>query len=243
MARTRWWLSLVLVVPTTLGAQEREGERNLQVLPADIPRPELNRIMRGFSFATGYRCADCHVGEEGQPLNTYDFASDDRALKRKAREMLRMVGSINERLAGLPDSDEPAVEVTCLTCHGGVARPEPIESIVERTATSEGADAAVLRYRELREQYFGRRAYDFGERPLLEASAALSGAERHAEALAVLELARGYFPESSQVELGLGQVYEALGRTQDAITAYRRVLELAPGHPGAERRLQALGGG
>ena len=58
---------------------------NLQVLPEDIGVRELTRLMAGFTRALGVRCSDCHLGEESQPLAAYDFASDDKELKRKAR--------------------------------------------------------------------------------------------------------------------------------------------------------------
>ena len=34
-------------------------------------------VMPGFTRALGVRCSYCHVGEEGESLSTYDFASDD----------------------------------------------------------------------------------------------------------------------------------------------------------------------
>ncbi len=52
--------------------------------------------MKGFTRALGVRCSHCHVG--GNPLSTYDFASDENPNKGRAREMLRMLNSINEHL-------------------------------------------------------------------------------------------------------------------------------------------------
>lgn len=40
--------------------------------------------MRGFTRALGLRCSHCHVGEEGAPLATYDFAADEKPLKARA---------------------------------------------------------------------------------------------------------------------------------------------------------------
>ncbi len=225
-----------------LAAQEPEGFENLQVLPADIARNELNAIMRGFTAATGTRCATCHVGEEGQPLSTYDFAADDKPMKLKAREMMRMVASINTALDELPDRGSPELQVTCMTCHGGVRRPEPIERVVERVAVAEGGDAAVARYRELRDEYFGRRAYDFGEGPLVTAGAALVSGEHADAARAVLTMALEFHPASVQLLMALGQAEEARGDTDAALAAYRRVLEIAPQHGGATRRIQAISG-
>lgn len=69
--------------------------QNLKVFPKDIAVRALIDTMAGFTRALGVRCTYCHVGEEGQPLSTFDFASDEKPTKTKAREMLRMVGAIN----------------------------------------------------------------------------------------------------------------------------------------------------
>ena len=68
-----------------------EKPKNLQVLPKDWPGTRLRPVMVGFSRALGVRCSYCHKGEEGKPLSTYDFASDDNPNKNRAREMLRML--------------------------------------------------------------------------------------------------------------------------------------------------------
>lgn len=102
-------------------AQIYDNPRNLQVLPADMGADELRDTMKSFFFGTGLRCSSCHVGEEGQPLTTYDFASDEAELKQTARQMLRMVNAINtEHLA--PRGPERA-EVSCATCHRGERLP------------------------------------------------------------------------------------------------------------------------
>jgi len=68
---------------------------NLEVLPKDIETRELVNIMAGFTRALGVRCQFCHVGEEGMPLAQFDFPSDEKPTKGKAREMIRMVETIN----------------------------------------------------------------------------------------------------------------------------------------------------
>ena len=111
-----------LTAPIT--AQIPEEFTNLKVLPEDIPQRRLLTIMRGFTRALGVRCSTCHVGEEGQDLSEYDFASDDEATKRTAREMLEMVQSINENvISSLADRGTPEIEVGCVTCHAGRRRP------------------------------------------------------------------------------------------------------------------------
>ncbi len=112
---------LCMLLCTAAVAQVYDNPRNLQVLPADIGVDELRDTMKSFFFGTGLRCSSCHVGEEGQPLTTYDFASDEKELKLTARQMLRMVNAINtEHLA--PFGPERA-EVSCATCHRGERLP------------------------------------------------------------------------------------------------------------------------
>lgn len=98
---------------------------NLQLLPKDITRSELVPMMRGFSMQTGSRCSTCHVGEEGQDLSTYDFASDARPAKAVARKMMRMTREINgPLLEGVGTPAAPGVsKVTCYTCHRGQKTP------------------------------------------------------------------------------------------------------------------------
>jgi tetratricopeptide (TPR) repeat protein len=235
--------SLALLA-TPAAAQIPDEFTNLRFFPEDISQRELVGNMRSFSFALDVRCTYCHVGEEGQPFSTYDFASDDKATKRKARVMLEMVRTINEEhLTQLPDRGEPNLKVSCSTCHGGLNRPQTIGSAVGRVARAEGGEAAVARYRELREEYYGSRAYDFGEQPLVELGSALGREERLAEARAMFELTLEFVPRSFQAALGLGQVAEALEDSEAAIVAYRLALEIVPGHAGAQRRLAALTGG
>ena len=70
--------------------------KNLQVFPKDIPRAQLIQNMKFFAQSLGVRCTFCHVGQEGQPLSTYDFASDAKREKQTARAMLVMVHKINK---------------------------------------------------------------------------------------------------------------------------------------------------
>src|SRR5215213_10021769 len=60
--------------------------KNLQVLPADIPRPQLTQTMQAFNAALGVQCAYCHeyVGP-GNAAN--DMASDAKTTKLVARVM------------------------------------------------------------------------------------------------------------------------------------------------------------
>jgi len=95
--------------------------KNLKVLPQDIPGPQLLSTMKFFSQSLGVRCQFCHVGEEGKPLSTFDFASDAKREKQTARKMLAMVYRINQEDFGVTDFSK--VKVTCFTCHRGAEKP------------------------------------------------------------------------------------------------------------------------
>ena len=95
--------------------------KNLQVLSKDITQDQLFPIMKGFSQALGVRCLHCHVGAEGKPISTFDFASDAKKEKLVARKMLVMVHRINEQDFGVKEFKD--VKVTCYTCHRGALKP------------------------------------------------------------------------------------------------------------------------
>lgn len=95
--------------------------KNLQVLPKDITQAQLVSNMKFFAQSLGVRCTHCHVGQEGQPLSTFDFASDAKPDKLTARKMLVMVHRINEQDFGVKDFAN--VKVTCYTCHRGSHHP------------------------------------------------------------------------------------------------------------------------
>src|SRR5437660_10875876 len=90
-----------LLIISALAAQTAHAQfppqklQNLKVFPKDIAVRALVDTMASFTRALGVRCTYCHVGNEGEPLSSYDFPSDQKPEKNKAREMLRMVGAIN----------------------------------------------------------------------------------------------------------------------------------------------------
>lgn len=236
-------LLLAVLAPGSRAASAQEAPTNLRVLPPGTSRQEVTRVMRAFTAALGVRCSTCHVGEEGQPLSTYDFASDDKPMKLKARAMMLMAQEINGRwLAELPERSEPALQVTCVTCHRGVARPQPIEEVVRETLEADGVEEAVSVYRALRERHFGGFAYDFTERPLLGLAEGL-GEGRGAEARRLLELNLEFHARSAPTLFALARLHDEAGERERAIDHYRRGLEIQPGNQQAQRRLRELSGG
>ena len=97
--------------------------QNLQILSKDIPRPELLATMRGFTAGLGVQCNYCHI-QEGQGGRN-DMASDEKAPKKTARVMMRMMASVNETLAGnLGKTAADITKVECVTCHRAEAIPK-----------------------------------------------------------------------------------------------------------------------
>src|ERR1700732_3885048 len=104
-----------------------EKPSNIQVLPKDWPGSRLQPVMIGFTRALGVRCPYCHKGEEGKPLSTFDFASDENPNKDRAREMRRMRGTIEDHRKKIQPSGDQRVNMWCHTCHRGRPRPTTLE--------------------------------------------------------------------------------------------------------------------
>ena len=188
----------LLLAPEPARAQfPPDSFTNLKVLPKDIESRALINTMRGFARGLGVRCEFCHVGEAGQPLSSFDFAADDKATKRKAREMLKMVNGINtEHLANLEERSDPAIAVTCATCHHGVSKPQTTQALLMEAYQGGGIESALAKYRELREEYYGTYAYDFSQSVLGDVAQQLVGAGQLDDAVDVLALNLELFPNS-----------------------------------------------
>lgn len=231
----------MLSIGTPVAAQIPERFENLQVLPREIRRDSLVSVMREFASALGVRCVHCHVGEDNPTLAGIDFKSDDRAPKRLAREMMRLVRTVNdELLAGLRAPGEPGTRVSCITCHRGMPRPVVLEDTLQRVLERAGADSAVAEYRRLRGQHFGRGRFDFGIGALNTLGERLLARDRYAEARVLAVLNVELFPDRWEAAYTLGRALEGLADTTAAVAQYRRVLEAVPSHGPARQRLDRL---
>lgn len=248
-ARGHFWLhtlpaaalATALAVPAATAQQWPPEIKNLQHFAADTEVGELIGTMRDFAFALGVRCQYCHVGEEGQPIATFDFASDQKETKRKARIMLSMVERINgELLAGLDVEPAGRLRVECVTCHRGAARPEQLADILVRVASEEGGEAAVARYRELREEHLEGQAYDFGESTLMRAAERLARSDRLDAAAELLGLDLELNPGSSWALMTLAAVEERRGELAAAIAALEQLEAANPGNPQIGQKLEEL---
>ena len=214
---------------------------NVHVLPKNMPVINAVGVMRDFTSALGVRCQYCHVGQEGQPLEQFDFISDQKRTKLTARQMMFMVREINRRVDTLPGRTGPAIEVTCMTCHRGLARPAPLSAVLVEAGTAGGADSAVRLYRSLRQRFYGRDAYDFSEPSLNIAAFRLGRASKFAEAFALLTLNEELFPNSSGMYVFRGNIELMRADTNAAATAFREAVRRDSTNAEARGRLRAIG--
>jgi hypothetical protein len=245
MYRLLYVSAFVVAAATGVAAQGQpappwRGE-NLQFFPKDITRPQLVQRMREFSFALDVRCQYCHTGGDGVSFDGVNFASDEKPAKVKARAMLRMVDQLNNTmLAALPSRAEPRVTVGCATCHRGLALPKSLQTTLLEIVDSQGAPAAVAKYRELRANTLIGGKYNFGEWEITELARRLTEAGKTAEAITILEMNGEFNPKSADIEFTLGELHRARNETDKAIARYRAALEKSPQHQGAKRWLIEL---
>ena len=115
-------LALPAAAQTTAAGQPVLVEdvfKNVQVLKG-IPVNEFMDTMGFFSAALGLNCTGCHVAESLQDWSKF---AEDVPRKRRARNMIRMVDTINKSQFG------GARMLTCWSCHRGAQVPELVPSL------------------------------------------------------------------------------------------------------------------
>lgn len=243
----RWSsVGVAVLVAAPLGAQPPrkwppDSLINTQVIPRHTPVTQVIGMMRNFTANLGVRCQHCHVGSEGQPLDQFDFGSDEKRTKVVAREMIRMVQRINGQLDSLPGRQAGGLQVTCGTCHRGVTRPMPLSALVAEVGTAAGADSAIRAYRALRERHYGSDAYDFTESSLNIAAFRLGRANKVADGLAVLDFNEAMFPGSSGLAVFRGNLLLMRNDTAGAAAAFREAIKRDPRNGEARGRLRDVG--
>ena len=237
-------LVAVVFTVTSRAQQDRwswpEKPKNLQVLPSDWPGSRLSPVMRGFTRALGVRCSYCHVGEEGKSLTTYDFASDQNPNKDRAREMLRMLGSVNDHLRKIEPSGDKRVNMWCHTCHRGRPRPMTLEEELGEQYRIKGVDAAISHYHDLKTNYAQKGAYDFSERSLNIFGYELLEKKDTASAIRVFSMNTRLFPKSANVWDSLAEGYMKAGDIKRAKQYYQRSLKIDPKNESAREHLKEI---
>ena len=242
------WLALAVLALLAIAlwtapaaAQFPEKFTNLQVLPKDISREQLQSTMRGFAFGLGVRCDHCHVEKSDDAKQSgLNYAADDKQTKKTARVMLQMVAAINRDYISKV-SDMPAEPVKCVTCHRGLAQPRTLNSVLTDTIEEKGVDSALAQYQHLRQKYYGTGEYDFGETPLNQLTESLLAQKKTKEAVAVMEMNfASNHPDSLYAYHMLAQAHQANGQIEKALADYRKVLELHPDDDWAKEQIRSL---
>jgi tetratricopeptide (TPR) repeat protein len=211
-------------------AQIPDKFTNLKVLPKEIGRDELVATMRAFSSALGEHCDYCHVHKDGDPKQEMDWAADDLKAKTTARVMLQMTQTINGTLLPkITTGHLDRVEVRCRTCHHGQARPMLIEDLLAGAYKAAGLDSLKTKYTELRNEYYGRDTFNFGEQMLPSLGEMLAGQAHPEESVKIAEYNVEWFPQSGAAYFMLGQAHAAAGDKDAAVAALRKAVELDPG--------------
>jgi len=263
-----YFLLVVLSVPALAHAQA--APKNLQILPKDTPAPQVVAQMQQFTRALGVQCAYCHVEQTAPLLSVeelqaqqaaaaaaqaaaaaappaaagrgrgrgrgpqgpqMDFAADDKRQKLVARVMMSMVKGVNTKYA---------VKLECATCHRGVAIPAQLSDLLRQTMLGKGEGAAVVQYRELRQQYLNTGAYDFREATLLDLGRESLGTRKPDDALAWLQLNVEFYPRSAPSFIELAKAHLAKRDRESAVADLTRALAIDPSNADALRELARL---
>ena len=157
-----------------------------------------------------------------------------------ALAMMAMTRDLNAKVqeaTGKPAGETARVE--CVTCHRGVAIPQPLSTIIMRTVAEKGGAAAVEQYRDLRKQFYSRATYDFSEDALLEmVQRVVQG--RPDDAIALLRMNLEFNPQSAKTYALLGFAYTRKVDDASAITNLEKSLELDPTNAVVRGQLEQL---
>jgi tetratricopeptide (TPR) repeat protein len=186
--------------------------------------------MQAIAQALGVGCDYCHVAERGsgQPEPKKDIA----------RAMMAMTRDINAQIQkAMPAST--ADQVQCVTCHRGVPVPRQLSEILSETIKTQGAAAASEQYRELRKQFYGRQAYDFGENTLIGIAQQITSS-RPKDSIALLQLNLEFYPRSAGSYAEIGFAYTRLLDDDSAIANLEKALEIEPNNGIIRGQLEQL---
>jgi len=114
----------------------------------------------------------------------------------------------------------------------------PIDKVLYRAISSDGLEAAVNKYYELKKNQ--PQAYDFQERLLNNLGYNFIRQGKLKEAIRVLQLNVEAYPNSSNVYDSLGEAYMRNGEKAPAIENYEKSLKLNPANTGAVEALKKL---
>ncbi len=194
--------------------------------------PAQTMNMQEIAQALGVRCDYCHSAPRG--------SGQPEPKKEIARAMMAMTRDLNAKVqeaTGKPADQTTRVE--CVTCHRGVAIPQPLSALILRTIVDKGGAAAVDQYRELRKQYYSRATYDFSEDALFEiVQRVVQG--KPDDAIALLRMNLEFNPQSAKTYALLGFAYTRKSDDASAMTNLEKSLELDPTNAMVRGQLEQL---
>ena len=106
--------------------EDDPGFKNLKILPKNITEEQLDSVMESFKASLGVKCSFCHAMDPDTSKGRhFDFASDAKPAKEKAREMLQMTAYLNATYFNPHQSTRPDTlnTIICFTCHRGTKEP------------------------------------------------------------------------------------------------------------------------
>jgi tetratricopeptide (TPR) repeat protein len=103
-----------------------------------------------------------------------------------------------------------------------------------------GISAALARYKELREKFYGRAGYDFSERSLNGIGYELIGQKDYDSAIAVFQENAAQFPKSANAWDSLAEGYLAAGNKTAAAATFRKALAIDPKFANSLEKLKKI---
>jgi len=199
---------------------------------AQGPAPDVFASMQEISAALGVTCDYCHTAARG--------SGAPEPKKDIARAMIAMTRELNAKIEAATGKSGPAAtRVQCVTCHRCVAIPRQLGDILWQALREQGAEPAIAEYRDLRQRYYGRQAYDFGEDTLLVLAQRIVES-RPGDAIALLHLNLEFNPRSARSYMLLAHAYTRKFDDNSAMANLEKALEIEPENGVARGQLEQL---
>lgn len=227
-----------------LAPMERSKRLLLLALAATVASAQQSGVpdMAAIAQGLGVECQYCHAGPRSAPSADNQPGAEARPPSKVeiARAMIAMTRELNSKIqaaTGKPAAS--STQVTCMTCHRGVAIPGQLSDIIAKTAFEKGPDSAIQQYRELRERYYGGASYDFREDSLLDAGQKLIRV-KPALAIPVLRLNLEFYPKSVRTYTQIAFAYTRSLDDESAISTLEKALEIEPDNGVVKGQLEQL---
>ena len=205
---------------------------SLPALAQDPPKVDRVSQMQQIAQSLGVQCSYCHSAPRG--------SGEPEPKKEIARAMMAMTDDINARIhAATGKGAGQVTEIQCAYCHRGVPVPRPIGDIVWQTTREKGVAAAIEQYRDLRQHFYGRSTYDFGEDTLITVANQMANA-RADDAIALMKLNLEFYPQGVRSYLTLAFAQTRKLDDMGAIATLEKALEIEPDNSAARGRLEQL---